>query len=172
MTPPQLRNRVSRLRAPARGFTLLEILIVVALVAVLAVVAVPSYTQYLVRGQRSAAKAALLQAADMLERAYTSNGCYNYANPADCQSQSGTATSLGAYANAPTDTTRYTYAIAPTLNAQSFSLTATPCGAGASCPAGSNSSFTDPDCGALTITNAGARTITGTTLTAEQCWSH
>jgi type IV pilus assembly protein PilE len=157
-------------RAGARGVTLLELLLVVVVIGILAMVAVPSYTQYLVRGQRSAAKGALLQAADMLERSYTANGCYNYTNATDCQRQSGTALSLGAFGYSPTDGSTKTYAITPTLNNQSFSLTATPCGSGGSCPAPSNTNFTDADCGALTLTNTGDKASTGA-LTAVQCWN-
>jgi len=158
-------------RAVARGFTLIELLLVLVVVAVLAMVAVPSYTQYLVRGQRTAAKSALLQAAAMLERSYTANGCYNYATAPACQSQSGTAIDMSGYAWAPNDGSTKTYAITMSASAaQSFTLTATPCGSGATCPAPSNTSFTDPDCGVLTLDSTGNKTSSGN-LTPVQCWS-
>jgi len=154
------------------GVTLLELLIVVVLVGVLAAIAVPSYSAYVVRGQRTAAKTALMQAAQFLERNYTSNGCYKYGTPATCQTPAGAALALPS-SNAPTDGGAFTYAIGVAFPTdQSYTLTATPCGAGGTCPSGSNGSFTDPDCGALTLDNTGGKTANGTLGTdpAAPCW--
>ena len=46
-------------RSP-RGFTILELLIVVAIMAILAAVAFPAYDSYLKRGSRSAAQSFML----------------------------------------------------------------------------------------------------------------
>jgi type IV pilus assembly protein PilE len=47
------------LPARARGFTLMELMIAVAIVAILATIALPSYRQYVLRANRTVAKAAL-----------------------------------------------------------------------------------------------------------------
>lgn len=44
------------------GFTLIELMIVVAIVGILSAVAYPSYTEYVRRGHRADARAGLLQA--------------------------------------------------------------------------------------------------------------
>jgi len=46
-----------------RGFTLIEVMIVVAIIAILAAVAMPAYTRYVARGNRAAAQQHLLELA-------------------------------------------------------------------------------------------------------------
>lgn len=65
-----------RLRRPNRGFTLIELMITVAVVALLAAVALPSYNEYVMRSHRANARAALLQAAQWMERTATAQGTY------------------------------------------------------------------------------------------------
>ena len=57
-----------------KGFTLIELMIVVAVVSILSAIAYPSYAEYVRRGHRSDAKAGLLQAQQWLERAATASG--------------------------------------------------------------------------------------------------
>src|SRR5262245_647399 len=54
-----------------RGFTLIELMIVICIVAILAAIGYPSYTQYVRRSARADAKAALLENAQFLERNFT-----------------------------------------------------------------------------------------------------
>ncbi|MCD6663823.1 MAG: type IV pilin protein [Comamonas sp.] len=66
-------------RTPAareRGFTLIELMIVVAVVAILSAIAYPSYAEYVRRGYRADARGGLLQAQQWLERAATATGVY------------------------------------------------------------------------------------------------
>ena len=156
----------------ARGFTLMELLVAVTIVAILAAIAIPSYTAYIERSKRGAARSGLMVAASFLERNFTTNGCYNYATVANCQSQSGTAVTLpAALARAPAEG-RASYLIGVDFSAsatgQAYTLTATPCATAGSCPAGSDP-FTDARCGSLTLTQAGVRGRSGAEDLAV-CW--
>lgn len=107
-----------------RGFTLLELMIVVAIVAILAAVAVPTYNGYITRTRRAAATACLSEYANYMERYYTSNLSYyqdtgtppvkNVLPVLDCaaQSQTGPYYQYSFGANQPTAAT-YTIAAAP-----------------------------------------------------------
>ena len=59
-----------------RGFTLIELMIVVAVIAILAAIAIPSYTSYVDRATRADAKSALLSLSQRLERCYTRTNSY------------------------------------------------------------------------------------------------
>ena len=60
----------------SRGFTLLELMIAVVVVAILASIAYPSYRDFVVRSRRAEGKAALLDAAQSLERYFTTHNAY------------------------------------------------------------------------------------------------
>lgn len=59
-----------------RGFTLIELMIVVAVVAILAAVAIPSYADSVRKGRRGQAKVDLVESAQLLERYRTINATY------------------------------------------------------------------------------------------------
>ena len=65
-----------------RGFTLIEVMIVVAIVGILSAIALPSYNEYIRRGHRADARAGLLQAQQWMERAATATGSYPTTLPA------------------------------------------------------------------------------------------
>ncbi len=139
-------------RRSGQGFTLIELMITVAVVAILASIAVPSFRDYVVRSKRAEGKAALLDAAQGVERHFTNNNTYpSSLATAGVRTHSGDSAAKGAY----------TLSIAAgTTGAltSSFVITATPANGHA-----------DAKCGNLSIDQLGRKGKTGT-LTLEECW--
>ncbi len=60
-----------------RGFTLIEVMIVVAVVGILAAVAYPSYVEYTKKTRRAEAAAVLMDAVQVVERNFSQTGVYS-----------------------------------------------------------------------------------------------
>ena len=139
-------------RRDARGFTLIELMIVVVVVAILSTVAYPSYHEFIVKSKRAEGKAALLEAAQSLERHFTNYNTYpSSLSTAGVRTYSGDSAAKAAY----------TIAIAAGASgslASSFTLTATPA-----------NGHVDAKCGNLSLNQLGVKGESGT-LTAAECW--
>jgi type IV pilus assembly protein PilE len=60
----------------SQGFTLIELMIVVAIIGILAAIAYPSYTEYSARARRAEASAVVLEASQFMRRAYSANDVF------------------------------------------------------------------------------------------------
>lgn len=137
--------------APASGFTLIEILIVVAILGVLAAIALPAYENSVIRSNRAEAKSELLIVAADQERFFSSNNTYNTdATPLITTDGTTRTTENGFY--------QIAVAAGGTGSiATSFIATATPQG-----------NQTADVCTTLTLSSTGARGATGSTV--DECW--
>ncbi len=124
------------------GFTLVELMIVVAIVGIIASIAYPSYDEYITRSKRGDAMSALMLASQAMER-YRSNPPYSYDVPA--------LSDIFA-TQVPVEGGTAYYNLTLTSDATSYTLTATPTGS----MSGKKT---------LTLTNTGARTWGG-----DSCW--
>ncbi len=104
-----------------RGFTLIEILVVVAIVAILASVAYPSYLNSVRRSARADAQSDLMQVAQAAERFYTLNSQY-------AADRAGVAFPLPFNQSPRSGAARYNINIAFPTN-QTYLLQAVPAGA-------------------------------------------
>lgn len=137
-------RRTSGMRSRLYGFTLMEVMVVVAVVAILSAIALPSYNAYVIKTRRSAATVCLQERAQLMERYYTTKLTYVDAPaPAACD---GIVNS-------------YTVAFESTPTAKAFVLTATP-----------STSQKDPKCGTLSLNQKGERGESGTAASAAECW--
>ena len=121
-----------------QGFTLIELMIVVAVVAILSSIAYPSYTEYVRRGHRADARMGLLQAQQWLERAATATGVYPTTLP-------------DTFTWASDATKRYTIGFQTGNTNAAFTLAATP----------KNGPQKNDKCGTYTLSNTGVRGAAG-----------
>jgi type IV pilus assembly protein PilE len=70
-------HKPRRLSKTEYGFTLVEVMVVVAIIGILASIAYPSYTEQVAKGRRSQAKVQLLSAQQWMERFYSENYRYD-----------------------------------------------------------------------------------------------
>ena len=136
-----------------RGFTLVELAIVVLIISVLAAIALPAYTDSVRKSRRGLTKAALVDIAQRFERFHTVNNTYigAFALVVPAADRVTPTSAVGA---------RRAYTVTnPVITANTFTLTATPL----------NEQVKDVRCMTLTLNQAGVKTESGTGVLAD-CW--
>lgn len=132
-----------------KGFTLIEVMIVVAIIGILAAIAYPSYDEYVKRGNRSEGQAFLSDIAARQERYFSQYHVYITAN-ANLGKLYGTAVTT---LKSPTD--KYTITLSD--GGGGYTLTA-------------NNQFSDAKCATLTLNARGEKGSTGSRANNDDCW--
>ena len=148
-----------------KGFSLMELMIVVAIMGILASIAIPSYVEHVRQGKRADAKVELLKIAQMQESYFVQNMSY-------APRLGAGAGTLGlAGVTIPSEQNEYTISMAVTPggcngtganSCSTFVLTAMPTG----------NQLGDTTCLGFTYSNTGAKGITasGSSTQAKKCW--
>jgi len=128
----------------ARGFTLIEVMVVIGVISVLAAIAWPMFTEQSLKNGRANAVIALTRISNELNKYYSDNEGYT-----------------GYTVSTAVNNGLKNYTITLTqLTASQFTVTATPTGAQAA----------DADCTTLTINHLGQKGYTGAAPSSARCW--
>lgn len=135
-----------------KGFTLIEIMIVVVIVGILASIAYPNYTDYLLKSARAEGKSHLLSAMQAQERHYSQTMSYTE----DIDDLPGIS--------ATSSTQKYTLSIEKCGDSEDTKrcvlMKVTPL----------NGAASDPKCGVLSIDSRGLKEATGSKKDDDYCW--
>jgi len=134
-----------------KGFTLIEVMMVVLIIGILAAMAFPAYNKNIEKTRRADAERSLLSFANAMERHYTEQTPFTYVGATVGSGSSDT------YIDQSPGTGSAFYTLSVSSAANSYTLTATP-----------TSSQASDDCGTLTLTNAGVKGVSSSTV--DDCW--
>lgn len=127
----------------SNGFTLIEVMIVVAIIGILATISYPSYTQYVTQSNRTEGQRELLRIANLMEQRFL-----------DMRAYTNDLRNLG-FSNATYTTESGLYVISSVSDGTTFTLTADAQGHQASA---------DSACDPMTVNDLGQRTP------IDDCW--
>ncbi|TCZ88659.1 type IV pilin protein [Lysobacter sp. N42] len=133
--------------ARTAGFTLIELMIVVAIIAIIASIAYPAYQEHILRTRRTTASGCVLGMAQFMERYHTTN--MSYAGAEIDPSDHACIAEMDDF---------YDFSLSG-VDAAGFTITAAPKGA----------QLKDTKCGSLSIDQTGLKRHTGTAGVSD-CW--
>jgi type IV pilus assembly protein PilE len=131
----------------AKGFTLIEMLVVVAIVAILAAIAYPAYQNYIRRARRADGKELAMRIAAAEERYFTNRNRYS-TNLAD-----------DIHVNSTSEKGYYSAVVTLDHDEQTYLITLSP-----------QDAQQDDECGDLRINNTGFKDQSGSADANGKCW--
>lgn len=135
------------------GFTLIELMIVVAIVGILAAIAIPSYQNYILQSRRTAAINGVMELASRESRFYTANNTY-----------SPSMLTLGYSADpmpvVDANSHYYDLSVQTSNNNTNFQIQAVPFG-----------NQVNDTCGTYTYTDLGIKNVSGGAGMVSSCWN-
>lgn len=134
-----------------QGFTLIELMVVVAIIGVISAIAFPSYNSYMKKSRRADAKVGLSKIADKQERFYLQNNIY-----------ASSTTLLGLTNPVVSDEGYYNITVDAGAGTAGFTLTAN------AIPGKPQAN--DTGCTSMTLSSTGARNPDGNPATEKDCW--
>lgn len=144
----------------ARGFTLIELMVVVAILAIIAAVGYPAYVDQIRDARRADCRAALVSFAGAMERHFTENNSYQGAAAGGGNTGAPDADVFSSTCPLDGNDAFYNLTIDSATTTQ-YELRAAPTGP-----------QSDDECGTLTIDNTGSKGVENADggLTAADCW--
>lgn len=142
-----------------RGFTLIEILMVIAIIGILAAIALPGYEQYVTRSKRGLAKSAIVQVMDRQAQFFVDNKRFATDLTDLGYGEDGFGINRSGKEVASTSADRvYVVQLASGASTTAFTMEAVP---------QLSQATKDAKCGTLQITHTGVKSVTGT---GTDCW--
>lgn len=147
-------RRKYQARSRAKGFTLIELMIVVAVIAIIAAIALPSYNSSVLKSKRAIGKGELMEVLTRQEQYFVNNKAYALTMGALGYGGGGTATSYLINDQGEEVTTNSIYRIEffGTPTSSTFTIQAVP----------QNNQAAD-DCGTMQLSHTGAKS-------PAECW--
>jgi type IV pilus assembly protein PilE len=142
-----------------RGFTLIEIMMVIAIIGILAAIALPGYEQYVTRSKRGLAKSAIVQVMDRQAQFFVDNKRFATDLTDLGYGEDGFGINRSGKEVASTSADRvYVVQLASGASTMAFTMEAVP---------QLSQATKDAKCGTLQITHTGVKSVTGT---GTDCW--
>ncbi len=166
--------------SPVRGFTLIELMIVVAVISILGAIAYPAYTSSVLKGKRAQGRTALAELLQQQERYMTQRNCYlGFTQPGGiitptapspttaCGGITATAVPFKTFSGDSLATAAYTLTSDTCPGSGSTTLSIAECVRVIATPVRA-----DPEVNILRMTSTGTKDCTGTANTTNPalCW--